>query len=311
MRQPPMRKYPAALKERAVQLAVESEQPMAPPARDLGVHANTLQTWIGNDHRPERQEKVGQDAQLSEERKRLRKAKTRFQEARAIVKKAAASCAPQLPCRTPASTSSPPRCACVACAHGSGARAAVITRGGSARSAPRLLPRRSDRPKGRTLVRRGVGPRGRVVSSIWWRRRGDGAAGVAWGACCPTQGCAATRGVGAKPLAPQGQPRRGPQPSSPGRLPSKTPLPSMSGIAPTFRQAKAGGLSLSCWSCARVPWWGGLWLTPCGPRGCTRRWRWPLSAATRRGAHHADGPWPAVWRGQRSAPADPARDRAP
>jgi len=32
-----MRKYPAAFKERAVKLAVESEQPIAQTARDLGV----------------------------------------------------------------------------------------------------------------------------------------------------------------------------------------------------------------------------------------------------------------------------------
>ena len=47
MSQPPTRKYPAEFKERAVKLAVESEQPIAPTARDLGVNENTLHTWIG------------------------------------------------------------------------------------------------------------------------------------------------------------------------------------------------------------------------------------------------------------------------
>ena len=61
MSQPPMRKYPAEFKERAVTLARESDQPMAQTARDLGVHANTLHTWIGKYHRSERQEKEGQD----------------------------------------------------------------------------------------------------------------------------------------------------------------------------------------------------------------------------------------------------------
>ena len=42
-----MKGYPAELKERAVQLAVESEQPIAQTARDLGVNENTLYTWIG------------------------------------------------------------------------------------------------------------------------------------------------------------------------------------------------------------------------------------------------------------------------
>jgi transposase-like protein len=39
----------------AVKLAVESEQSMAQTARDLGVHENTLHTWIGKYHRAERQ----------------------------------------------------------------------------------------------------------------------------------------------------------------------------------------------------------------------------------------------------------------
>ena len=51
-----MQSYPAELKERAVTLAVESEQPMAQTARDLGGNANTLHTWIGTYHRVERQE---------------------------------------------------------------------------------------------------------------------------------------------------------------------------------------------------------------------------------------------------------------
>jgi len=38
-----------------VKLAVESEQSMAQTARDLGVHENTLHTWIGKYHRAERQ----------------------------------------------------------------------------------------------------------------------------------------------------------------------------------------------------------------------------------------------------------------
>jgi len=77
MSQPTTRKYPAAWKERAVTLAVEAEPSLAQTARDLGVHENTLHTWIRNYHRTERQEKEGQDAPLSEELKRLRKDKAR------------------------------------------------------------------------------------------------------------------------------------------------------------------------------------------------------------------------------------------
>lgn len=70
---PTMRKYPAAFKERAVKLAGESEQPIAQPARDRGVHENTLHTWSGQYHRAERQEPQVQDAHFDEELKRLRK----------------------------------------------------------------------------------------------------------------------------------------------------------------------------------------------------------------------------------------------
>jgi transposase len=41
MSQPTVKKYPAALKERAVKLAVESDQPIAQTARDLGINENT------------------------------------------------------------------------------------------------------------------------------------------------------------------------------------------------------------------------------------------------------------------------------
>jgi transposase len=50
-----MNVYPAEFKERAVKLAVESEQPIAQTARDLGLNENTLHTWIGQYHRAERQ----------------------------------------------------------------------------------------------------------------------------------------------------------------------------------------------------------------------------------------------------------------
>jgi transposase len=57
MSQPMTKKYPAAFKARAVKLAVESDQPIAQTARDLGVNENTLHTWIGNSHRVAREEK--------------------------------------------------------------------------------------------------------------------------------------------------------------------------------------------------------------------------------------------------------------
>jgi transposase len=97
MSQPVTKKYPAAFKERAVKLAVESEQSIAQTARDLGVNENTLQTWIGKYHRAERQEKEVNDEHVYEELKRLRKENARLKEERAILKKAAAYFAQQLP----------------------------------------------------------------------------------------------------------------------------------------------------------------------------------------------------------------------
>jgi transposase len=42
-----MKKYPAEFKVCAVKLAVESDQPIAQTARDLGTNENTIHTWIG------------------------------------------------------------------------------------------------------------------------------------------------------------------------------------------------------------------------------------------------------------------------
>jgi transposase len=97
MSQPTTKKYPAAFKERAVKLAVESDQSMAQTARDLGVNENTLHTWIGKYHRVERQEKEVHNEHLYEELKRLRKENARLQEERESLKKAAAYFAQQLP----------------------------------------------------------------------------------------------------------------------------------------------------------------------------------------------------------------------
>ncbi len=97
MRKPVMKGYPAEFKERAVKLAVESAQPIAQTARDLGGNENTLHTWIGKYQRVERQEQQGHDEHLYAARKRLRKENARLKEERDILKKAAAYFAQQLP----------------------------------------------------------------------------------------------------------------------------------------------------------------------------------------------------------------------
>jgi transposase len=77
MSKPAAKRDPAECKERAVQLAVESDQPIAQTARDLGVNENTLHTWIGTYHRAERQEQQVQDEHLYAELKRLRQENAR------------------------------------------------------------------------------------------------------------------------------------------------------------------------------------------------------------------------------------------
>jgi transposase len=97
MSKPAVKGYPAEFKERAVKRAVESEQPIAQTARDLGSNEHTLHTWIGKYHRAERQTPQVHDEHLYDELKRLRKDNPRLKEERDILKKAAASFAHQLP----------------------------------------------------------------------------------------------------------------------------------------------------------------------------------------------------------------------
>jgi transposase len=108
MSKPAMKGYRAEFKKRAVKLAVESDQPIAQTARDLGVNENTLHTWIGKYHRAARQEQQTQDEHIYEEVKRLRKENARLKEERDISKKAAAYFAQQLPCSTLGYTRSAP-----------------------------------------------------------------------------------------------------------------------------------------------------------------------------------------------------------
>lgn len=96
MSQPTTSTYPAELKELAVKLAVESDQPMAQAARDLGVNENTLHTWIGTSRRAERQEKEVNNEHVYEELQRRRKANACLKEERDILKKAAAYLAQQV-----------------------------------------------------------------------------------------------------------------------------------------------------------------------------------------------------------------------
>ncbi len=83
--------YTSEFKESAVKLAIESDQPVSKTAEDLGVNKNTLHTWIGKHHRPQKQ-KAGrvEEEHIYDELKRLRKDNKRLKEERNILKKAAA-----------------------------------------------------------------------------------------------------------------------------------------------------------------------------------------------------------------------------
>jgi len=83
--------YSSQFKQDAVKLAVESEQSVAQTARDLGVNANTLYTWITKYHPSGSSTNKGsEEAHPHDELKRLRRENARLKEERDILKKAAA-----------------------------------------------------------------------------------------------------------------------------------------------------------------------------------------------------------------------------
>jgi transposase len=83
--------YSSQFKQDAVKLAVESDQSVAQTARDLGVNANTLYTWINKLHQPASSEAKGTGVNNPyDELKRLRRENSRLKEERNILKKAAA-----------------------------------------------------------------------------------------------------------------------------------------------------------------------------------------------------------------------------
>jgi transposase len=91
MSQQNMTLYSVECKERAVTLAVESAQPIAQTARDLGIHENTWHTWISKYHQGANGPQGRLDAaHLYEDLKRLKKENALLKEERDILKKAAA-----------------------------------------------------------------------------------------------------------------------------------------------------------------------------------------------------------------------------
>jgi transposase len=81
--------YTSEFKESTVKLALESDQPIAQTARDLGVNPNTIHTWINKYSRP-KTSVTRTDEHIYDENKRLRKELARMTQERDLLKKATA-----------------------------------------------------------------------------------------------------------------------------------------------------------------------------------------------------------------------------
>ncbi len=81
--------YTSEFKESAVKLALESEEPIAQTARDLGINVNTLHTWIGKHSKP-KVASTRTDEHIYDENKRLKKELALAIQERDLLKKATA-----------------------------------------------------------------------------------------------------------------------------------------------------------------------------------------------------------------------------
>ncbi len=81
--------YTSEFKESTVKLALESDQPIAQTARDLGVNPNTIHTWISKYSQP-KTAVTRTDEHIYDENKRLKKELARMTQERDLLKKATA-----------------------------------------------------------------------------------------------------------------------------------------------------------------------------------------------------------------------------
>ncbi|MCS5707368.1 transposase [Candidatus Berkiella cookevillensis] len=88
------KKYDKSFKQRAVQLALTSEQPTSKTAKDLGILESTLYNWISKAKKdkniPEVKDETPDLKQLHEELLKLRKENERLRDTCDILKKATA-----------------------------------------------------------------------------------------------------------------------------------------------------------------------------------------------------------------------------
>jgi len=82
--------YTLEFKESSAKLAVESEQPLAQTARELGINKSTLYGWIDKYYPTRKASSTSVNQSPEEELKRLRKENNRLKQERDILKKAAA-----------------------------------------------------------------------------------------------------------------------------------------------------------------------------------------------------------------------------
>ena len=92
--------YTAEFRGSSVNLAKQSNQPIAQTARELGIKENTLYTWVRKTSSSSQQRLVkGLGEGLDDETKRLRKELARVTQERDILKKAAAYFAKESLCK--------------------------------------------------------------------------------------------------------------------------------------------------------------------------------------------------------------------
>ncbi len=82
--------YPSEFKESAVKLAIESSNPIAQTARELGINANTIHTWIRQYSKPKDMTSIREMNYHFEEVKQLKKELIKVTQERDLLKKAAA-----------------------------------------------------------------------------------------------------------------------------------------------------------------------------------------------------------------------------
>jgi transposase len=81
--------YTSEFRESSIKLALESDQPIAQTARDLGVNPNTIHTWINKYSKP-KTAVARTDEHIYDENKRLKKELARMTQERDLLKKATA-----------------------------------------------------------------------------------------------------------------------------------------------------------------------------------------------------------------------------